>query len=154
VSENHEHVLLLAGWGKNGKPSHELTPARHLGGDEYLILGTPGLANGCAAGDRVRVDESGAFVVVERGPNVAVHFYASSAIPEADLHELRAPFEHLEAAVEWSEPRRFVVVTVPVDAGFPRIEAIVNEWIGRHPDVEWNYGNVYGEDGAPLGWWA
>lgn len=151
---SHDHVRLLAGWGRNGEPSHELTPARFLGDREYLILGTPGLANGCAAGDRVQVDEKGAFVVVERGPNVAVHFYSASAIPEPDLRELQEPFVRAGAIVEWPEQRRFAVVTVPVDAGFPQIEAIVEDWIGRHPEVEWNYGNVYGDDGEPLGWWA
>jgi len=102
----------------------------------------------------VRVDESGAFVVLERGPNVAVHFYGASAIPEPALQELRDSFERVEAAVEWPEPRRFAVVTVPVDVGFPRIEALVSEWIARQPEVEWNYGNVYGDDGEPLGWWT
>lgn len=131
-----------------------MTPARLVEGNDYVVLATPGLANGCAAGDRVRVDESGAFVVVERGPNVAVHLYPSDEIHEADLVELRSAFRALSAVVEWPAQRKFVVVTVPVDAGFAAIEAIVSDWIAVHPNVEWNYGNVYDDDGQPLGWWA
>ncbi len=153
MSDSHDHVRLLAGYGKDGKAAHELTPARRVGEDEWLIVGTPGLANGCAAGDRVRVDASGAFAIVERGRNVAVHFYASRAMAEADLLDLRAAFEELSAQVEWPAQRRFAVATVPVGAGFQAIEHVVSSWIEFHPEVEWNYGNVYDGQGHPLGWW-
>lgn len=82
-----------------------------------------------------------------------MHFYASEAMPEADLLDLRAAFEDLSALVEWPAQRRFAVATIPVGAGFHAIERVVNTWIESHSEVEWNYGNVYDEEGNPLGWW-
>ena len=49
------------------------------------------------------------------------------------------------------EDKRFIVVTVPVSAGFPVIEAVVVEWTSSN-NSEWYYGNVYDEDDRPLGW--
>jgi hypothetical protein len=154
VEHDHEHVRLLVGYTSSGEPSHEMTPARPLEDGDYLILGTPGLANGCAAGDRVRVDASGAFTIIERGTNVAVHFYASSEIDHDSLFELRAAFDRLGAATDWPVQRRFIVVTVPVDAGFRAIEEVVDGWLANRPDIDWNYGNVYDDEGDPIGWWT
>src|SRR5438093_1290117 len=74
VTEGDVRVQLLAGFNEaTGRPVHEELRARHEGGDRYVVLATPGLANGCAAGDTVQVDGDGRFTVVERGGNVAVH---------------------------------------------------------------------------------
>ncbi len=79
--------------------------------------------NGCAAGDLVRVQPDGQSSVIERGGNVAAHVYASVALPEAELEQLRVAFSALGGSVEWPATRQFAVVTVPATAGFPAIEA-------------------------------
>jgi Domain of unknown function (DUF4265) len=153
-STGHGHVRLLAGYGKNGRPSLELVVAEAVGDGVFVICGTPGLVNGCASGDRVRVDESGAFEILERGGNVAAHVYSHVPIGESDLIELRESFEPLQGLVEWPQVPKFVVITVPIAAGFPAIEAAIETWMTRLPEAEWNFGNVYDDEGRPIGWWV
>jgi hypothetical protein len=48
--------------------------------------------------------------------------------------------------------RRLPVFTVPVEAGFDRVERVFTDLAERHPDVDWYDGNVYADDGVtPLG---
>jgi len=49
-----------------------------------------------------------------------------------------------------------MVFTVPVGAGFPKIEAIFNDLVAAHPEMEWLFGNVYdpGDGVTPLNWWV
>ncbi|GAB2622158.1 hypothetical protein Aab01nite_76630 [Paractinoplanes abujensis] len=46
-----------------------------------------------------------------------------------------------------------IVLTVPVTAGFPAVEAAVRAWTTAR-DCGWEHGNVHDEDGKPLDWWA
>jgi hypothetical protein len=60
--------------------------------------------------------------------------------------------ERLGGIIEMPVDRRFIAVTVPVSAGFPAIEEVVERWTaGRH--CPWGYGNVYDADDNPLNWW-
>jgi hypothetical protein len=154
----HEHhVGLSAGPRADGTPFIELVPARPLADGTYEVVATPGIANGCAAGDRVRVEPDGSFEVAERGGNVAVnvavHVYSRPALSGEQLGTLRHRFDSLAGFVESPDPARFAVVTVPVAAGFPAIEAAIEGWVAEQADVEWLFGNVYDAEGRPLGWW-
>ncbi len=132
----------------------ELVPARPLGEELYLVLATPGMVYGCAAGDTVRVEADGRFAVVRRGGNVAVHIYAKPPLERRDIEDLRGRFDPLRGVVEAPAHRRFAVVTVPVSAGFPAIEAALGGWMSVRTDTaEWFFGNVYDDNGAELGWW-
>jgi hypothetical protein len=55
VSAQDGHVRLIAGTAASGEPVYEVVPAVRTSQTEYEILGSPALATGCAAGDRVRV---------------------------------------------------------------------------------------------------
>lgn len=134
-----------------GSLARESVPAEQVADDEWLILGTPGLVNGCAAGDRVRVSVDDTFEVVDRGGNVAAHIYSSYPLPEDGLTDLRESFERLGGVVEWPATRRFAVVTVPVSVGFRSIEEPIERFVDLGAEVEWNFGNVYAEDGSPIG---
>jgi len=47
------------------------------------------------------------------------------------------------------------IFTLPVDATFPAIERIFNQFVHDHPGSEWLYANVYDNDGVtPLEWWT
>ena len=148
----HDHVGLFEPSNDGDAPASELVPASRVEANDWLIRGTPGLVNGCAAGDLVRVQPDGSFSVIERGGNVAAHVYSSVALPEADLEQLRVALSALGGSVEWPATRRFAVVTVPATAGFPAIEAALASW-ARARHVEWYFGNVYDPDGFPLNWW-
>jgi hypothetical protein len=121
----------LAGYGKNGRPTLELVPAERVGDGVIVIGGTPNPANGCASGERVRVDDTGAFEIIERGANVAAHVYSRLPIDNTDLIELRESFEPLHGLVEWQPVPKFVVTTVPISAGFPALERAIETWMKR-----------------------
>ncbi|MBL7258614.1 hypothetical protein [Paractinoplanes lichenicola] len=65
-----------------------------------------------------------------------------------DVAELRDAFDRLDGLVELPADRRFIVITVPLTAGFPAIEAAVNAWTAAR-NCGWEYGNVHDED-----WWV
>lgn len=154
VSEDHTHHVRLHDDGPEGTgDADELVPARPLGGDLYLVLATPGIVYGCAAGDTVQVDDDGQFTVVGRGGNVAVQIYAKPALNQRDVDDLRRPFEAIRGVVEVPAHRRFAVVTVPVSAGFRTIEAFLDSWISTRTGAEWFFVNVYDDDDVPLRWW-
>ena len=146
------HVRLFAGTAASGEPVYEIVPAVRTSRTEYEILGSPGLATGCAAGDRVRILADGRFEIATRGGNVCVVIYPHMPPDDSAVASLQDAFEKLAGLVEASQDKRVVVATVPVSAGFPAIEAVVVEWTSSN-NAEWYYGNVYDEDDRPLGWW-
>jgi hypothetical protein len=149
----HDHVSIVAGKATDGSSVTEAVPARSLGGGSYEVLATPGLAIGCAAGDRIQVDSDGSFSVSVRGGNVALHVYSATVISASDLARLREIFAPLKGHVEAPVAARFAVVTVPAAAGFPAIEQAIGNWIATQADVDWYFGNVYDDNDNPLGWW-
>jgi hypothetical protein len=70
-----------------------------------------------------------------------------------DVQRLTDAFNTLGGLVEAPDHRRFLVVTVPVEAGFAAIEAAMTDWHAANPRVEWSFGNIYADDGTPLNWW-
>ena len=148
----HVHVNLLAGHSLSGKPTTEMVPAEELGPDLYRISATPGLVAGCAEGDTVKVAASGEFTVVARGGQVAVQIFGR--VDLRLVEDLRRIFEPLGGKAESPNDGRFVVVTVPVTAGFPAIEQGVTTALNGREGIEWYFGNVYDERDEPLNWWA
>jgi len=45
------------------------------------------------------------------------------------------------------------ILTVPVAAGFARVEAALDAAVRELPGSSWAYGNVYDPQDRPLGWW-
>lgn len=147
-------VHLLAGVQEaTGQVVHEQLPAKHMGEDRFLILATPGLANGCAAGDIIRVNDQGQFVVVVRGGYIAVHVYPPEPLEPRAIEALRHWIVPLGGVVEAPDPPNFAVATVPVTAGFNAIEDAMDAWTAVREETKWFYGNVYDAEGKPLGWW-
>jgi hypothetical protein len=152
---SHGHVQLAESVAMDsGSVARELVPAEQVADDEWVVSGTPGILNGCAAGDRIRVHGDGTFEILVRGGNIAAHMYALDPFPEASLLCLRQDFEPLGGMVEWPATRKFAVVTVPVTVGFPAIEGLVQSFTAQHDGAEWNFGNVYNDAGSPLNWWS
>ncbi|MGH2689987.1 MAG: DUF4265 domain-containing protein [Actinomycetota bacterium] len=147
-------VHLLAGVQEaTGRVVHEEIPARPVGGDRYLLLATPGLATGCAAGDVIRVNEQGRFAVEVRGGYVAVHVYPPEPLEPRAIEALRHWIVPLGGVVEAPDPAKFAVATVPVTAGFNAIEDAMDAWTSVREETKWFFGNVYDAEGKPLGWW-
>ncbi len=112
----------------------------------------PGLAEGCAEGDVLSVDQDGQFKAHERGGNIAIVSYArrgQTRTPHAQALRALLP---LGGKVEHPEDGRFLVATVPLTVGFPAIEEALNDWASES-GCDWSYGNVYDDDDQPLNWW-
>ncbi|MEV4624398.1 DUF4265 domain-containing protein [Asanoa sp. NPDC049573] len=149
-----EHVRLWAGDTAAGKPVFEMVPAESLGGSRYRLLGTPGLALGCAADDVISVTADGRLSVEVRGGNVAaVAYLRPEARSPAALDALRRSMAPLDALVEAPADLRFLVVTVPVTALFTAIEQALTTWSDRTPGSSWYFANVYDDQDQPLDWW-
>ncbi|GAA5192248.1 hypothetical protein GCM10023322_51450 [Rugosimonospora acidiphila] len=152
AGQDPSHVRLLAGNASSGRPVYEAVPALPVEPGVYDVLGTPGLAAGCAAGDRIRVGDDGKFEVLRRGGNLCLLLYPSPPPADDEVAVLVAAFQRLDGLVELPPHRRFVVITVPVTAGFEAVEDAVNGWTAAR-GCPWEYGNVYDDDGEALGWW-
>jgi hypothetical protein len=153
VPDDHRHVTLFAGRRTDGHAVYEPVPATAVAPGVYDVLASPAMAYGCAAGDRIHVAEDGTFEVLNRGGNLCLVVLTSTPPADADIAALSAEFQRLGGIVESPSSRRFIVVTVPVTAGFPVVEAVITSWTTGHGG-EWEYGNVYDEDGNALNWWV
>ena len=153
VEPAHSHVNLFAGSASSGRPVYEPVPAAAVSPGVFDVLASPALVHGCAAGDRIQVAEDGRFEVLSRGGNLCVVLFPAERPPDPDVDELTAAFQRLGGIVESPPDRRFIVVTVPMAAGFPAVEQAVNDWTATR-SCEWEYGNVYDDNGDPLNWWT
>jgi Domain of unknown function (DUF4265) len=155
AAEVHDHhVRLWAGDTSAGEPVFEMVPAEHLGDSRYRLLGTPGLALGCAADDLISVTADGRHQVEERGGNVAaVAYLEPEARSSSALDSLRTSMEPLGALVEAPADLHFLVVTVPVTATFNAIEGVLTTWSDLTPGSSWYFANVFDADDKPLNWW-
>ncbi|MET4641473.1 hypothetical protein ABID95_001194 [Streptomyces atratus] len=151
---NHCHVALRAGFASSGKPVFETLPARAVGPGSYELTGSPGMVEGCAAGDLLKIDADGLFQVERRGPNLCIQAFGEPPFDAESLESLISALVPLGGLVEAPADRRFIVVTVPAAAGFPAVEAVMEMWAaGVSVLVEWGFSNVFGPDGEPLNWW-
>ncbi|MFD3451562.1 DUF4265 domain-containing protein [Streptomyces sp. NPDC058691] len=150
----HCHVSLQAGRTSAGKPVFETLPARAVGPGLFELVGSPGLVEGCAAGDLLKIDAEGLFHVERRGPNLCIQAFGKPAFDAGSLEALTEGFASLNGLVEAPADRRFIVVTVPVSAGFPAVEAVMGTWAAAvSGQLDWGFSNVFGADGEPLNWW-
>ncbi len=119
------------------------------GNDTWRLLTSPGLAQGMASGDVIEVDQARRARPVVRGGNLAVHVLAPPEHAEDLLPQMRRL-----GGVRDGQTAELTVYTVPVSAGFPAVERVLEDFVRRHPDAEWYYGNVDDTDGVtPLLWW-
>ncbi|WP_169789947.1 DUF4265 domain-containing protein [Actinoplanes subtropicus] len=146
------HIRVLAGTASSGRPVFEVLPARRLG-EECEVHGSPGLAYGFAAGDRIRLRSDGTFEVVARDGNLCLRLYPSTRPVDGNIEALKAAFARLRGLVEMPSDRRFIVITVPVSAGFPAVEKAVSYWAAEQ-ECTWEFGNVYDENDDVLDWVA
>jgi Domain of unknown function (DUF4265) len=152
-------VRLLVAPRPSARPVYEDVSARPTANGGWVLGTSPGLALGAAAGDVVEVDRDGAFRVISRGGNVAVHVGA----PAAANSQRDALTEAIRALGGWLDGRGWTrdgasslsVYTIPVSAGFPAILEVLAAFSSAAPGSEWYYANVYdpADDKTPLNWW-
>jgi uncharacterized protein DUF4265 len=151
-------IRLAAGRNAADEPVLETVPAAAT--DEpstFRLIATPGLVQGVAANDVVRVGDQGSFSVVRRGGNLGVQVFARE-LTDNSFASLHAEVERLGGYLDGGGGARAAsvrVFTIPVSAGFPSVEHAFNSFVSRHPGAEWFFTNVYDPvDGVtPLNWW-
>jgi hypothetical protein len=152
-------VRLLAGKGPSGRPVFEAVPASQTAPDTWTLTASPGMAMGAAAGDVIRVRPDGAFDVLTRAGNIAVH----AAGPTAAAEQFDRLVQSVEALGGRLDGRGYTkdstssmaVFTIPYRAGFTAVEAAFNEYVSNVQGGEWYYVNVYdpADDTTLLNWW-
>lgn len=151
MSDQHEHVGLVVEGAPRGKTQPVEVEAISV--DLYRVLYSPGLVEGIAAGDTIRITDraSGLFEVVSRGGNVSVKFATEQPIADV-LQFLSTQLELLGGRFDGAVAHAGVW-TVPVVAGFKEIEDVMSRALALRPGSQWWYGNVYDDNGDPLRWW-
>lgn len=151
------HLHLRFGTLADGSPRLEPVHAEPLGGPRFRLANSPGWTYGVAAGDEVeRTDDHGGFRVIRRGGNVAVRLFSTEALRRDRIEALEAEVrERLGGWVDGGLDDRARVFTIPATTGFRAIEALFDPFVRDAciaiGAVEWEYGNVHDETGAPLG---
>ena len=120
------------------------------------LLHSPALVDGLAGGDIIALDPDTlrGFRLILRGRNVAVVVIFPSVEQRDSAEAVVSTTAAQFAGVCDGGPDRVLVCTVPVAAGFPKIEASFNAIAKQYSGATWYFGNVYGPDQHPLGWWS
>ncbi|MER6121784.1 DUF4265 domain-containing protein [Streptomyces sp. NPDC001795] len=134
----------------DGATADEVVAASRLSGTRYLVRLSPGFYRGIAAGDEIEYDETAKSAkVVTRGGNIAIQVFHEGISAEV-IESFKASAAGLGARVD-GELESLVVLTFPANIGFRAIESLMATLPER--GIEWEYGNVYDQNGEPLGWW-
>jgi hypothetical protein len=155
----HDHVRIAVKGAKT--KGTEQVPAQRVEAGNWKLIRSPLYAMGAAAGDVLKLvdDETGAFEIIARGGNVAVHFY----LREEDMNDVAATdlvastiareIASLGGSID-GQTAGLIVFTLPVRVGFPAIERIFESAAQRFGGAEWQFANVYDPvNGDPLRWW-
>jgi hypothetical protein len=132
----------------------ELVPAEPLGDDRYRLLASPGLVYGVAAGDELELDSAVpcGFRVLARSGQLCVWVYVLEPPVAGTDERLSRAAVKLGGYLDGGNVR-LRILTIPVAAGFPAVEAELDAAVRDLPGSSWAYGNVYDETDRPLDWW-
>ncbi|MEV5752121.1 DUF4265 domain-containing protein [Actinoallomurus sp. NPDC052308] len=135
------HVKLFVDTSSSGKLVYEVLPALKIDVGIYELLGSPGFALGCAAGDTIRCSPDGRFTIEVKSGNHCVQIYAGRPIPSESLEVLARAVVELNGKVEWPSNRRFAVITLPPSVAISKIESALDSWAAGVPNAQWWFGN-------------
>ena len=132
----------------------EVVPAEPLGRGCYRLLASPGLVEGVAAGDELELapaDPAG-YRVLRRGGQLCIWVYVPDPPPTQTDARLSRAAASLGGFLDGGNTR-LRILTVPVSAGFARVETELDAAVAELGGSSWAYGNVYDRQDRPLGWW-
>lgn len=144
----------------HSKTQREVILAEPLSeGGPYIIRSIPALIYGIAFGDTIEVLDrmAGTFRVLNRGGNVSIRVFVDGDLQNLtvrtmidDVLRLGGRYEIGRSASDHTE-RSLLLLSIPVSSGFQQIEKILDAATQRA--WQWEYGNIYDEDGGQMGWW-
>jgi hypothetical protein len=143
------HVLLRVA-ECNGKPDFEPVHVDRIEGERYRVLFSPGLAYGVAAGDEIQVDPDGRYEVIARGGNLAVRLLCATGVASIE-QKLTEQVVSIGGRLD-GQVRNGLAYTIPAKIGRDVIGKLFGSAKRETPDVLWEYGNVYEEDGELMEW--
>jgi hypothetical protein len=158
MSGEREHVRLVVVGARTG--TNQPVEVESLETQEYRILRSPGLVEGIAAGDVIRVTnpQLGLFEVTKRGGNLAVKV-ASGRRLDVELARVSAWLGNLGGRLDGAIDSA-AVWTVPLSAGlkdgscgFHRVHDAMRSALAESVEVDWWYGNVSDDRGEEIRWW-
>jgi thiamine biosynthesis protein ThiC len=125
-----------------------------IGQDEYLILYSPGLVEGIAAGDHIKVTniETGEFKVTKYGGNLSIKIFTNIEIVEY-IKDIEKAFSELDAKCDGTIKKACVWTVSLSNNSFRQIEFVMKNIESIVPELTWWYGNVYDKNDKPLNWW-
>ena len=143
------HVLLNVG-ELRGEPQFEPVHVEELSEGVLKLLFSPGLAYDIAAGDTIKVDESGHYDVVQRAGNLAIRLYFKEPVGDR-LTKLEQEFAAMNGTLD-GQVRNGAVFTVSASGHVPKVRRVMNDFVKTNKDCIWEFGNAYDSQGKPLDW--
>src|SRR4051812_2524491 len=103
---NRLHTIhIVAGQNSQGELMLEAVPAEDLGAGRFRLAGSPGLAQGAAAGDEIALHDGGSFEVLKRGMNLAVEVLVAGRFDERLLRQLQTEVQALGGRLDGGETK-------------------------------------------------
>jgi hypothetical protein len=144
----------------DGRRVPENLLVENIAENRFRLLRSPGLVQGIAAGDEFELaqEEPDGYRLLKRAGNVCLQVFVGTD-KVAEFRQTLVPLVEriggrLDGEAAFTELAN-LVFTIPINAGFPAIEAVMARAKAISPACEWFYGNVYDlKDGVtPLNWW-
>jgi hypothetical protein len=153
----HVYVHLLAGHKADGDRVLEAVPAAPAGEPStFRLTATPGLVEGTAAEDIVRVEADGSFDVVRRGAT-SLSMCSRAASPMRPIPTSKRTWSGSadSSMARWHPPSDRSRVHGPRRGWLRGRRGRFQRLRQEHPEARWSFGNVYDPaDGVtPLNRW-
>lgn len=154
------HVALRV-WTPHGFTRTESVEVEVMEGDRFRVVCPPRFVYGLAVGDEFILAPAlpSGFSVTRRSGGLTVWIYLTAPVAsDAERDGLNARVNAVVKPNGWvyeGAPPGMVILTIPVAAGWKRIDSQVTGLVEALGAAGWEFGNVYDViDGiTPLNWW-
>jgi len=124
---------------------------------EYAIRSIPAFAYDVALDDLVRIvdPDTGRFETISRSGQVSIRVFIEGTLDRPDVRALIdvASSEHGRYEVgKDSKDASLLLLSLHINLGLDKIRSMMKIVAG--PGVEWEFGNIYDENGNFVNWWV
>ncbi len=127
--------------------------------DLFIVKNIPAFTYGVAYGDLIQLidEQSGEFRVIRHSGQITLRVFSVGGLEKPEIHllidkiiALKGIFEVGKTNVDPTQ-KSLLLISLDISIGFGEIEKLMSSM--NAIDNQWEYGNIYDENGAPLGWW-
>ncbi|WP_257166976.1 DUF4265 domain-containing protein [Bradyrhizobium sp. SRS-191] len=124
---------------------------------QYVIRSIPGFAYGVGLDDVVKIvdPDSGQFEIVSRSGQVAIRAFVEGPLDRPDVRALIDAILSENGTYEAArsdEDVSLLLLSIHINLGLDKIRSLMKLVAG--PDVQWEFGNIFDEDGNLVDWWV